>query len=161
MKATWDWVLKVLPYLWSERHFLLRPEQTHKGVTILLSLASLARKQWQDISQQCAVRWTCSHARLLLPKPVPKVSFFSPFSHWDLKLLYDTFFGCNCTYEPFQPKCPWALNTFLQKWRHTLDYQGKSTRTQLHPKKLLFEYAFQHRGPCLMAGCRQRQLQQL
>lgn len=36
---------------------------------------------------------TCSHARLLLPKPVPTKRLLSPFSHQHLKLLYNSFFG--------------------------------------------------------------------
>lgn len=69
--------------------------------------------------------------------------------------------GCNCILESFQPKHSFVLNTFLQISSHTMDYWRKSTKTQSALKKLLPEYAFQHRGHCLMAGCGQSQLQQL
>lgn len=108
---------------------------------MLLSLASLTRKQWQDISQQPAHVQGCSY-----PNQV-----FSPHSHLNSWSSFTIIFsGYSCIYESFQPKCPFSLDTYLHKKKNSSA-----------PKKLLLGHTFQHRGPCLMAGCQQRQLQQL
>jgi len=75
MRANQDRVLKVSPCSQSERHFLLKPEQTRKGVTMLLSLASLTRKQQQDISQQPARIQACPYPNQFLQ------SVFSAHAH--------------------------------------------------------------------------------
>lgn len=61
LKVNRDQNFKVHPYTQSER-----PEQMQKGVPVLLSLASLTRRQWQKLSQQPA-----HNGSLLLSKPFP------------------------------------------------------------------------------------------
>lgn len=127
MKTNRDRVLKLYPYLQSERHFLIKPEQTHKGVTMLLSLASLTRKQWQDISQQPAHVQGCSY-----PNQV-----FSPRSHINTWSSFTILFlGYSCIYESFQPKCPFSLDTYLHK-----------KRTQLHLRSYCLDMHFSTEDP--------------
>lgn len=92
----------------------------------------------------------CSYPSQLLQ------SAFSPYSYskiWNSAGFVFFFWGGIIISGPHQPKCPFALNTFLQKLIHTLDYRSQSARTQLHP---MFESTFQYRGPYFMASCQQR-----
>lgn len=56
LNMNWDQNFKVHPCIQSER-----PEQIEKGIPVLLRLPSLARKHWQDISQQSAHMQGCSY----------------------------------------------------------------------------------------------------